>query len=210
MLFSTALLSLCAFAAAAPLTPSTVKTAVSPDGYTYIVESEAFVEDTFTRSDGRNVTILVHPALKRSIDMDATGQTPNTALTKRLTWNDGNQYADMCGVSTYVRKTSGASPLTSDCAAIRDYYAQHHGRFVATWAERAWNGAWCRLVITGTCVFGIQSDSFYAVNVGSRDIADLTRDSINKFKGTARVGAEGNMICKGTQPTNVDWAIFTN
>ena len=39
LLFSTALLSLCGFAAAAPLTPSALKTGVRPDGYTYIVAS---------------------------------------------------------------------------------------------------------------------------------------------------------------------------
>lgn len=204
MLFSTALLSLCAFAAAAPLTPSAVKTAVSPDGYTYIVETEAYVEATFTRSDGHNVTVLVHPALKGSIDMDAAGQSPNTALTKRLSWDDGAQHADMCGASTYVRKATGASPLTSDCAAIHDYYTQCHGRYVAYWTDRAFNSGYCRLVITNTCVFGIRSGNVYPVNVGSRGISDLTRGSINKFKGTQRVGAEGNMICKGTQPSNVD------
>ncbi|CCC07098.1 hypothetical protein SMACR_01122 [Sordaria macrospora] len=212
MLFSTALLSLCAFAAAAPLTPSAVKTAVSPDGYTYIVETEAYVEDTFTRSDGHNVTVLVHPALKRSIDMDADGQSFNPGtLAKRLSWNDGSKYADHCGASTYVRKTTNASPLISDCAAIRDYYSQHHGRFVATWFDRAFNGGdYCRLVITNTCVFGIKSGSPFAVNVGSRDISDLTRDAINKFRGTQRVGAEGFMVCNGGQPSNVDWALFTN
>lgn len=211
MLFSTALLSLCAFAAAAPLTPSAVKTAVSPDGYTYIVESEAYVADTFTNSDGRNVTVLVHPALKRSIDMDASGQSFNPGtLTKRLDWNDGAQYADSCGASSYIRKTSGNSPLVSDCASIRDYYAGHQGRYVAYWSDRAFNSGYCRLVITNTCVFGVKSKSFYAVNVGSRDISDLTRDSIDKFQSNRRVGAEGHMICNGDQPTSVDWAIFAN
>ncbi|KAK3339589.1 putative necrosis-inducing factor-domain-containing protein [Neurospora tetraspora] len=203
--------SLCAFAAAAPLTPSAVKTAVSPDGYTYIVETEPYVEDTFTRSDGLNVTVLVHPAFKRSIDMDAAGQSVNTgALAKRLEWNDGAQYADSCLASSYIKKTSGASPLVSDCASIRDYYAQHHGRFVASWGDRFFNRGYCRLVITNTCVFGVKSVSTYNVNVGSRDISDLTRDSINKFQGNKRVGAEGHMICNGFQPTSVDWAIFTN
>ncbi|KAK1773515.1 putative necrosis-inducing factor-domain-containing protein [Copromyces sp. CBS 386.78] len=213
MLFSTALLSLYALAAAAPLTPSAVKTAVSPDGYTYIAETEPYVEDTFTRSDGFNVTVLVHPALKRSIDMEAASQSLNPgALTKRLAWQDGAQYADSCGASTYVRKTTNASPLISDCAAIRDYYAQHNGRYEAYYADRAFNGgSYCRLVITNTCVFGIKSDSFYLVNVGSRDISDLTRDSINKFRGTQRVGAEGHMTCHdNSHPTSVDWALFTN
>ncbi|KAJ4413620.1 hypothetical protein N0V85_003480 [Neurospora sp. IMI 360204] len=213
MLFSAALLSLCAFAAAAPLTPSAVKTAVSPDGYTYIVETEPYVEDTFTRSDGLNVTVLIHHALKRSIDMDAAGQSLNTgALAKRLSWNDGAQYADSCGASSYIKKTSGASPLVSDCASIRDYYAQHHGRYVASWGDRLFNSGYVRLVITNTCVFGIKSSAAnsYDVNVGSRDISDLTRDSINKFQGNKRVGAEGNMICNGDYHPSVDWAIFAN
>ena len=46
---------------------------------------QPYVQDTLTRIDGHNVTVLVHPAFKRSIDMDATGQSLNPGiLTKRL------------------------------------------------------------------------------------------------------------------------------
>ncbi|KAK3955802.1 putative necrosis-inducing factor-domain-containing protein [Pseudoneurospora amorphoporcata] len=164
------------------------------------------ISDMITQADQKRDAVFSHL-------QDIFNSLCRPALTKRLAWEDGAQYADSCGASTYVRKTTNASPLISDCAAIRDYYAQHNGRYVASYADRAFKGgSYCRLVITNTCVFGIKSDSFYLVNVGSRDISDLTRDSINKFRGTQRVGAEGHMTCHDdySHPTSVDWALFTN
>ncbi|KAK4220421.1 putative necrosis-inducing factor-domain-containing protein [Podospora fimiseda] len=180
------------------------KTAVSPDGYVYdVVDESLYVPDTVTLPDGSTTTVLIHPALMLKRNEDK--------LDKRLDWSGGSP--DKCGASSFINKSSGGSPLTSDCEAIRNYYQWANGRFVAF----AWDfgSAWTRLVITGTCVFGIKSANVGGVNVGSLDIYDLTRDSINWYKTSgspSRIGAEGHMGCATEWAGNadVDWAIFHN
>lgn len=183
-----------------------VQTAVSPDGYLYTVEAESYVEDTITTADGITHTVLVHPAVKRAVD-EHGGTSPNPNKNKnrkRLTWTDGT--SDTCDNTTLVNKTSGASPSVNDCAAVRDYYRAHNGYFFASVFE-AGGDPWCRLVITGTCVFGVKSHNIFGVYMGSSNIADLVDLSINSFQSGGRIGAEGETTC-GTQAATVKWAIF--
>ncbi|CCC11716.1 hypothetical protein SMACR_04699 [Sordaria macrospora] len=178
-----------------------IKTAVSPDGYVYKVETEAYVEDTITAADGTTHTVLVHPTFKRFVDEHGTSLNPNKE--KRLSWYGGN--ADQCGNSNFINKTTGGSPTTGDCGEVRDYYRTANGYYSASRFTDLAGSDWCRLVITRTCVFGIKSANFNGASVGSTDISDLTRDAINKFQSGGRVGAEGEMNCNNSK---VLWAIF--
>ncbi|KAK3984707.1 putative necrosis-inducing factor-domain-containing protein [Cladorrhinum sp. PSN332] len=193
------------------------KSAVSPDGYKYEVVDEAhYVPETITLEDGTTSTVLVHPAFKfKRNEVEAPGSSANK-VDKRLDWV-GGQRPDTCGASSFVNKSSGGSPKTTDCVKIRDHYRTANGHFVVmSNFDIKPNGDWCRLVITGSCVFGIKSKNQWDPRVGSTDIADLTGDSINKFKTSgspSRVGAEGNMGCQTdmfTGTASVDWAIFHN
>lgn len=188
--------------------------AVSPDGYKYdVVDESQYVPDTITLEDGTTSTVLVHPAFKFKRHGEAPGTTPNK-VDKRLDWVGGYK-PDTCGHSSFVNKSSGGSPKTTDCVKIRDHYRTANGHFVAmSNFDLKPNGDWCRLVITDSCVFGIKSNNQWDPRVGSLDIADLTRDAINMFKTSgspSRIGAEGNMGCETdmfTGTASVDWAIF--
>ncbi|KAK3339135.1 putative necrosis-inducing factor-domain-containing protein [Neurospora tetraspora] len=192
-----------ASAAVIPKEAATVKTAVSPDGYVYNVETEAYIEDTITTADGITHTVLVHPAFKRSVDEHGTSHNPNKS--KRLQYTAGG--ADQCDHSTLVNKTSGASPTTGDCGAVRDYYRRDNGHFEASALLDLLGSEWCRLVITGTCVFGIKSMNVGGTKVGSSNIADLVEVSINTYQSGGRIGAEGVTTCTGWRATT-QWAIF--
>lgn len=210
MRFSTLLTFATAAAAVAVPKADGDTTAVSPDGYTYTVEARSYVPETITLDDGTTTTVLVHPDfafVKRD------GTTANPRHAKRLDWV---QYGrDQCGASSFVNKSSGGSPKTVDCKAIMTHYQSADGHFVAmSNFDLKAGGAWCRLVITGSCVFGIKSKNQWDPRVGGSDIADLTRDAMAKFKtagSPSRTGAEGNMGCstdmfRGT--ASVNWALF--
>ncbi|KAK3399996.1 putative necrosis-inducing factor-domain-containing protein [Sordaria brevicollis] len=184
-----------------------VQTAVSPDGYRYVVESEPYVEDTITTADGVTHNVLVHPAFKRSVD--AHGTSPNPNKTKRLSYKKGN--GDTCDDTTLINKTSGASPSVGDCAAVRDYYRNDNGHFEAAYFWDLWTSDWCRLVITRSCVFGIKSSHTDGTYFGSSNIADLVDLSINRFQSNGRIGAEGETQCANggpNAPSYTKWAIF--
>ncbi|KAK4221930.1 putative necrosis-inducing factor-domain-containing protein [Podospora fimiseda] len=183
------------------------KTATSPDGYVYdVVDESLYVADTITLPDGNTTTVLIHPSLKFKRGVDTSDK-----LDKRLGWSSGSP--DRCGASSFINKSSGGSPVTGDCEAIRNHYQHANGYFTAA----SWDlgSHWTRLVITGSCVFGIKSGNQGGIHVGSTDIYDLTRDAINMYRtnwNPSRIGAEGHMGCNvmigGTAA--VDWAIFHN
>lgn len=207
MHLSTVILSLAAVASAAVVAPST---RVSPDGYVYQIDDTAHVPEIFTRDDGTTTTIYVHPAIKfRSTEEDAPGTSPNVA--KRLNYAEGEN-PDQCGNSSFKKKTSSGSPSVNDCKAIVAYWKKKQGFWVAmSNFDLKVNGDWTRLVITGTCVFGIKSKNQRDPRVGARDISDLTQSSIDMYQSNGKVGAEGNMGCKTdmfTGTASVDWAIF--
>jgi hypothetical protein len=189
------------------------KTAVSPDGYTYTVEARAYVPDTVTLDDGTNATVHIHPDFEF---VRRDGTTPHKADKRGVPWEAGGR--DQCGPSGFKGKTSGASPTTVDCKAIMTYYEKANGRFVArSNMDFNINGDWCRLVTAASCVFGIKSKNQLNPMVGGSDIADVTRDAMNRYKSRgspSRIGAEGNMGCNHSilnglgGKASVDWAIF--
>jgi hypothetical protein len=208
MRFST-LLAFATATAAAALPQG--ETAVSPDGYTYAVEPRSYVPETITLADGTTTTVHVHPDFKFVKRDEIPGTTPNK-VAKRLSWFEG--YPDQCGHSSFVGKSSDGSPKTVDCKAISTYYRTANGMFVA-YPIGDLSRHWCRLVITGSCVFGIKSKNTFPFRVGSLDIADITRDAMASFKTSgspSRTGAEGTMGCTldkyTTDVASVNWAIF--
>lgn len=194
------------------------KTAVSPDGYTYTVEARAYVPDTITLDDGTSATVHIHPAFEfvRGNDDDDDTTTPHKASKRAVPWKSGGR--DQCGASSFVGKTTGGSPKTVDCKAIMSYYENADGRFVArSNQDFSLNGDWCRLVSSGTCVFGIKSNNQLDPMVGGSDIADVIRDAMTRYKSKdspSRTGAQGSMGCNHEKlnglggRAGVEWAIF--
>ncbi|KAK4224461.1 putative necrosis-inducing factor-domain-containing protein [Podospora fimiseda] len=192
------------------------KVATSPDGYTYeVVDESLYVPETITHADGTTSTVLIHPAFKWKRNEEEVATSPN--VEKRLEWRGGGfGHDNQCGASTFINKSSGGSPKTTDCVKIRDHYRTANGYFQTyTWD---YGSHWTRLVITGTCVFGVKSKNGAYPRIGSEDISDLTKDAINRFKTSdspSRVGAEGNMGCNVqlisvSGSASVNWAIFHN
>jgi hypothetical protein len=213
MLFSTLLAFATAVSAAAVPKPEgpNGETAVSPDGYTYTLESRSYIDETITLDDGTTATVSLHPDFK--FVKREGGTSPNE---KRLKFLHNNKLANQCGNSSFHKKSSGGSPKTADCERIIAHYRQTWGFFVAkSNIDIRPGGAWCRLAYTGSCAFGIKSKNQWSPQVGSTDIVDLIQASVDKFRtngNPSRVGAEGNMGCKTyywDATASVDWAIFS-
>lgn len=117
---------------------------------------------------------------------------------------------DVCGASTFVDQTSGASPPVSDCRALikkiqdRSEPTDHE-------IENA-IGSQHQIEEYGECKFGVQGSGKHGnidFHVGGQDIIDLINDSINKYGSSGRVGAKGSMSCKGTvKDQDVDWGLY--
>ncbi|KAK9444431.1 chitinase [Metarhizium brunneum] len=64
----------------------------------------------------------------------------------------------------------------------------------------------------GNCRFGVEGDGKNGnidFNIGGQDIIDIINDAIRMFGSSGRVGAKGNMDCKGTiKKQNVDWGLY--
>ncbi|KAM5352927.1 hypothetical protein ACJ41O_005649 [Fusarium nematophilum] len=115
------------------------------------------------------------------------------------------QTKDSCGASSFEGVTSGGSPTVNDCAVIRN---TAYNSWNTWWETRFCGNVWTGSVSTcynpiawyGTCLFGAARKysglGNYDGAVGSQDIGDLIRDSINKFQSGGRVGSRGEMKCR--------------
>lgn len=115
---------------------------------------------------------------------------------------------DHCGESTFVNQGSDASPPVEDCKQII--------KNIAGDADADWDVDLVtqhQLVEAGDCRFGVEAtdnpDGNVQFFVGAQDIIDIINTSIEKFGGSGRVGAKGNMDCKGNvQVEQVEWGIY--
>ncbi|KAK6356033.1 hypothetical protein TWF718_000407 [Orbilia javanica] len=113
---------------------------------------------------------------------------------------------DLCSASTFEDKTSGASPLVSDCLQI---IANIEGNPSSKWTQR--NTGQRKIVKYGSCAFSIeQAGDTLEFEVGGQDVIGIINDAIDKFGSNGKVGAKGVMSCGGTTAgthVNVLWEL---
>ncbi|KAK3956166.1 hypothetical protein QBC32DRAFT_251260 [Pseudoneurospora amorphoporcata] len=111
-----------------------------------------------------------------------------------------------CGDSTFEGRTSDASPLVEDCLQI---IRNIQGDASTDWTpgigstkEIKANG--CTFAVVSTAVKGSVT-----YKVGGQDLIDIINEAVNRFGGDGKVGAEGDMTCKGNAgPQPVHWSIY--
>lgn len=96
-----------------------------------------------------------------------------------------------CGDSSFVCATSGGSPLILDCFYMYNVLMSRNEEWDLYSASGSRTIAW-----VGTCCFEATNHFTLATAfIGGLDIADLTRDSINKCRSGDYIGASGSMFC---------------
>lgn len=115
---------------------------------------------------------------------------------------------DLCGDSTFVDQTSDASPTASDCMQIVENIAHTDGKFEIENAI----GSHHQILQFSTCAFGVQGmvkDGNIDFYVGGQDVVDIITESVKRFGGSGKVGAKGEVSCKGTvKGQKVEWGIY--
>lgn len=96
-----------------------------------------------------------------------------------------------CGDSSFNCATSGGSPLILDCFYMYNVLMSRDEQWDLYSASGSRTIAW-----VGTCCFEATNGFILATAyIGGLDIADLTRDSINKCRSGDYIGASGAMFC---------------
>lgn len=96
-----------------------------------------------------------------------------------------------CGDSSFGCATSGGSPLILDCFYMYNVLMSRDEEWDLYSASGSRTIAW-----VGTCCFEATNHFTLATAyIGGLDIADLTRDSINKCRSADYIGASGEMLC---------------
>ncbi|CAG8207143.1 unnamed protein product [Penicillium salamii] len=109
--------------------------------------------------------------------------------------------------STYIKETSGGSPLIDDCLALVKKI-QGTSKYWDKPIERQFG-----IVSFGTCTFGIEGKGRKGnanEQVGAQDVVDIIRYAAKHWgKGNTRMGGRGSMQCEGNiKNQKVDWAIY--
>jgi hypothetical protein len=114
-----------------------------------------------------------------------------------------------CGTSSFTGATTDASPLVTDCQKIISNIGSQ-----GTWEVENFIEQQHQLVQFGTCAFGVKGTTINGnvnFSVGSQDIVDLINLSIQMFTSNGKVGAGGDMQCKGdVKQQDVSWGIYHN
>jgi hypothetical protein len=116
-----------------------------------------------------------------------------------------------CADSSFINKSSGGSPLISDCQKIASNIAAG-----GTWTIGCGGGASAERTYAtyGTCAVGAHcsfstSDAAY---IGNQDTIDIINSSIQKFSWQGKVGAQGVMGCQSINNRDhsleVTWGIY--
>ncbi|KAI1120979.1 hypothetical protein F5Y10DRAFT_289094 [Nemania abortiva] len=114
---------------------------------------------------------------------------------------------DLCGDSTFVDRTSDASPTVADCLQIAaNIYID------GEWMVDS-SGVQHQILEFGTCKFGIMADGLPIGNVqvyiGNQDVIDIIHQSVGLFGGSGKVGSKGDMTCQGNvKKQKVTWGLY--
>jgi len=137
--------------------------------------------------------------------------TATAAAITTLLAATGASASGYCGSSTFVNKSSGGSPLVSDCQELARQYSSV-AKAIEVGTDRG-----IEVHRYGTCVFGVIQRSPSGFYIGDDDVKDIIRDSIAVFQLNGRVGTEGDMSCTaysttGNRPADgyapVWWGIY--
>jgi len=113
-----------------------------------------------------------------------------------------------CGASSFVDQTSDASPSVDDCMGIVNNIQNTQGEWEIENAVEEQH----QIVQNGNCKFGVQGKKINGnidFHVGAQDIVDIITDAIKQFGGSGKVGAKGNMDCKGDVSTvPIEWGLY--
>ncbi|KAH8885958.1 glycoside hydrolase family 18 protein [Thozetella sp. PMI_491] len=113
-----------------------------------------------------------------------------------------------CSASTFVDQTSDASPSVDDCKVIITNIQNTQGEWEVENAVESQH----QIVQYGSCKFGVQGKSINGnidFHIGAQDIVDIITDAINQFGGSGKIGAKGEMSCKGDVSTvPVEWGLY--
>lgn len=183
---------------------------------------------TYVQNGNANGGAATDPANSGSLSdlMDADITTPGfirlPVCSAEEAWNAWNtadksspnwpcfvkQGTDDCGASSFTDQTSGASPSVSDCQGIIDNIQGTDGEWEVENAVEQQH----QIVQFGSCKFGVQGKKINGninFHVGAQDIIDVIGQSIKQFGGGGKVGAKGNMDCKGDVNTvPIEWGIY--
>ena len=111
---------------------------------------------------------------------------------------------DLCGESSFIQE-GGDLPNVEDCRGIIKSSRSYKGRWDFTSSQ---SGNWHWMAQAGNCVFRAKTDNKFPIGVGNTDVADLVSDAIEKFANEGKVGASGQMGCKGNFDTaSVQWSL---
>ncbi|KAI0018847.1 hypothetical protein F4780DRAFT_781061 [Xylariomycetidae sp. FL0641] len=115
-------------------------------------------------------------------------------------------------------KTSDMSPFIEDCIYIKEVeeLTENQGYFRAlAGGDIKPNGDWCRLMIHGSCVFGIRTHAMFGADVGTLDIRDAVQGALDRNPlDRGRIQWEGYFECDDwshfSHASSTDFAIFWN
>ena len=121
--------------------------------------------------------------------------------------NDNGKSYCTTSKSTYVKETSGGSPLIEDCLALVKKI-QGTKKYWDKPIERQFG-----IVGSGTCTFGITGKGRKGnanEKVGAQDVVDIIRYAAKHWgAGETRMGGKGTMQCDGNiKRQKVNWAIY--
>jgi hypothetical protein len=113
-----------------------------------------------------------------------------------------------CESSSFIDQTSDGSPSVEDCMGIVKNIQGTQGE----WEVENAIGAEHQLVQFGSCAFGIMGlnkKGNIDFHIGAQDIVDIITTSISMFGGSGKVGAKGDMDCRGTvNSQDVEWGLY--
>ncbi|KAF7561921.1 hypothetical protein G7046_g2225 [Stylonectria norvegica] len=114
-----------------------------------------------------------------------------------------------CSDTTFLDQTSKASPSITDCRHIITNIEGTSGE----WELESATNNQHEIVNFGSCKFGVQTHAGKGninYHVGAQDIIDIINDSIKKFSANGKVGATGQMSCRGDTATAqaVTWGLY--
>ncbi|KAK4199750.1 putative necrosis-inducing factor-domain-containing protein [Triangularia verruculosa] len=158
-------------------------------------------EKVFKIYTSANSTYSTSPPSDSDLPPPPGGTTPNPAaklsnLAKRWSW---------CGwgSSSYINKSTFASPFVSDCSTLASNIAGD-GRWTL------FGVGWYNLASYGTCLYRARADIWFDyIFVGNEDIRGTTLVAITAFgfsNPVGFIGAGGVMTCGGV--TDTEWEIL--
>ncbi|KAI4685538.1 uncharacterized protein J4E84_006266 [Alternaria hordeiaustralica] len=116
---------------------------------------------------------------------------------------------DHCGETTFENQGSDASPKVEDC---RQIIKNIQGDGNTEWTVQTAGLRQRAIAKASGCSFGVEATNLNGnidFEVGGQDVIDVINEAIQKFGGGGRIGAKGEMKCRGNVvKQNVKWGIY--